>query len=123
MENRRAFTRIPFQFQVKLSFEGGSLECKAQNLSLNGLRLEAPRALESGTTCTISMKLGEEESPLELTVRGRVVRCDGQQMGLHFVEVELDSFHHLRNLILYNAEEPESVEEEFSSSLGLKRES
>jgi hypothetical protein len=34
---------------------------------------------------------------------------------LHFVEIDLDSFYHLKNIIYYNSSDPDTIEQELMS--------
>ncbi|MBU0550160.1 PilZ domain-containing protein [Myxococcota bacterium] len=120
-DNRRAFTRIPLEITASLRCGDQALECEVLNLSLSGVLLKAPTALTLGQGCALILCLGEGEGALELKAQGRIVRSEIEEIGVHFTEVDLDSFHHLRQLILYNAEAPEAVEAEFGQAAGLRR--
>ena len=45
---------------------------------------------------------------------------DDDGMAIEFTGVPLDDLEHLRNLIRFNAEDPNAVEDEFDSHIGLK---
>ncbi len=67
-----------------------------------------------------SIGLQVEVSGSELQVGGQVARVEAEGIGIRFTEVPLDSLDDLRNLILYNSPDPDQVEREFGSNLGLK---
>ena len=57
---------------------------------------------------------------IRLEVTGKVSRVDDDGMAIEFTGVPLDDLEHLRNLIRFNAEDPNAVEDEFDSHIGLK---
>ena len=44
-------------------------------------------------------------------MKGKVVRSAPEGVALHFDEIDFDSFFHLRNIIYYHTEDPDSLEE------------
>jgi len=51
-----------------------------------------------------------------------VVRSAPDGIAIHFRELlGLDSYEHLRNLILHNAVDPDQAEQEFESHIGLRK--
>jgi len=50
-----------------------------------------------------------------------IVRSDQDGMGVEFTEMPLESYDHLRKMVLLNATDPERVEQEFRDHIGLKR--
>jgi len=44
-------------------------------------------------------------------------------LAIAFTETEPDSFRHLQNLVLYNSDNADQVEDEFGAHLGLKKRS
>lgn len=120
IEERR-FTRVPIRTWVNLTAEGGpTLLCDSSNLSMNGLLVKTSRELPVGTECFVTIILGDPANPLTLSARGQVVRQDGRDVGVHFTEIELDSFEHLRRLVTLNAKDVTIVEEELDAHVGLR---
>jgi len=52
---------------------------------------------------------------------GHVARVEDQGVAIAFRHVNAECLEHLRQLVLYNAENAERVEEEFASHVGLHR--
>lgn len=120
IEERR-FTRVPIRTWVSLtSDDGPTVLCDSSNLSMNGLLVRTSRELPVSAECFVTIILGEPANPLTISARGRVVRQDGRDVGVHFTEIELDSFEHLRRLVLLNAPDVQVIEEELDAHVGLR---
>jgi len=119
---RREFTRIPVN--VKVDVEAGTaatLTGEARDLSLNGFFLECTEPFAVGTECDVLLYLGEGPKALQIKAQGKVARKEKNGMGVQLTDIAVESFEHLRNLIQYNAKDPQQVEKEFDSHLGIKR--
>lgn len=115
-DNRRVNSRIPFQATVSLDF-GHRLheECETSNLSLKGVLVAGVTGHSAGEKCDVALHLVGSTSDLSLKMKGEVVRADSDGVALHFLEIDLDSFYHLKNILYYNSEDPDQLDEEFSS--------
>ncbi len=60
----------------------------------------------------MNLCLSGASSELCLQMKGEVVRVLDDGIGVSFIEIDLDSFHHLKNIVYYNAEDPDQIEEE-----------
>ncbi|MEW6266827.1 MAG: ATP-binding protein [Thermodesulfobacteriota bacterium] len=115
-ENQRKRTRVHFKAEVDLS--AGQKKMKAlasRDLSLKGLFVETRERLPLGTKVDVALNLTGASSLVSLSMKGRVARVDEGGMGIDFDEIDLDSFYHLRNIILYNIDEPSDVESELAT--------
>jgi hypothetical protein len=118
-ENRREFTRVRIQLDAEISADDkASINGVAEDLSLNGVYIPSSGKLPIGTECTIALFLDGRDVRLE--VLGKVTRQNDGGMAIEFTGVPLDDLEHLRNLIRFNADDPNAVEEEFDSHIGLK---
>jgi len=117
----RKYTRITMKVAVealRVSDEvicGGNTEC----ISMNGLFIECntPFALE--TECVIKVFVGGPRSDILVHARGKVTFLNAHGMAVEMMShLGLDSYNHLRNLVLYNADgEAEIVESEITAHL------
>jgi hypothetical protein len=121
--NRREFTRISFQIDVELTAEPfPSIDCELRDVSLNGLYLVCADPLPLGTDCRVALLLGGPEHPSRIEVHATVTRVEAAGMGLEITGIlGVESFEHLRNLVLYNAPQREQVEQEMQSHRGIRR--
>lgn len=120
--DQREFTRVSITFEVRILFEGGrAVSGWTRDVSLRGIEVDVSNTEPTGTRCHVTILLDGPNGSGSVRARGRVVRADGENMGIEFTEIEgLDSWDHLRNLVFYNAPPDGSVEAEFANHLGLK---
>ncbi len=119
---RRKFIRIPFDMEVKIGVEGKVLLAnKGINISMGGIHLSTVDAkLTPGALCRIVIILNTVDRGPTLEAGGKVIRSEAGSLAIEFTELDLDSYHHLRRLILLNAAEPDKAEEEFIAHWGIR---
>ncbi|MDH3359328.1 MAG: PilZ domain-containing protein [Desulfobulbaceae bacterium] len=114
-EEKRQNTRVPFHTTITVRFPDKTFNhCATQDLSLKGVFVEGitgPR--KTGDLCELSLHLSGTSSDLSLHMSGEVVRVKKNGIGLHFNEIDLDSFFHLKNIIYFNTEDPDILGDEF----------
>ena len=118
---RREFTRVSTRFEVELTSDSGNT-CGGplQDVSMKGLSYHCRDPFPVGTQCQAALLLGEPENPIRVEARGRVVRATDGGIAVEFAEMDVDSYRHLRNLVLHNSAETERAEAEIKNHLGLK---
>ena len=47
---------------------------------------------------------------LALSIKGIVTRQDASGLGVVFDSMDIDSYFHLKNIVMYNASDPEDIE-------------
>lgn len=120
--NRREFTRVRLAVGVEVDQPGRcKISGRGRDLSVKGVYVECPQPLPPSPPCEVTIVLSGTPEPMQVHVTGRVVYVEPKGMGIEFVEVDVDSFIHLRNLILYNSVDTDQVEREFEQHVGLKR--
>ena len=119
--NQREFTRVPIRVRAEVKGGGLSIASSAsQSISLKGMLVNCPENLPEGTGCEITLFLGDGD--IQIQAEGTVVRCYPEGIAFQFTRIlGLESFEHLRKLVLYNAPDPDQVESEFSTSTGIHR--
>jgi hypothetical protein len=121
-EHRREFTRIPIHIWGTFADTTGDLlTAEVNNLSVRGCHVSTFDALPAGGRYHLTLFVEDDEQALHFKVESRVVRSDQDGMGIEFMEMPLESYGHLRNMVLLNASDPEQVEREFRQHIGLKR--
>ncbi len=121
-DNRREFTRVRLAVGVEVDQPGRpKISGRGRDLSVKGVFVECRQPLPPSTPCEVTIVLSGTPEPMQVHVTGRVVYTESAGMGIEFFEVDVDSFIHLRNLVLYNSVDTEQVEREFSQHIGLKR--
>lgn len=120
--NQREFTRVRTRIPVDVEVGGKVVTGTIRDLSLNGMWMATPTPPPEEATCRVTLHLDGRGGAIVVRADGYVVRSVADGFAMHFQELlEVESYEHLRNLILYNAEDPAQAEQEFDSHLGLKR--
>jgi hypothetical protein len=119
---RREFIRIPFAAEVQINAEGKAIRSKKGiNISMGGLHLSAVNAkLTPGARCRVVILLNTVDHGPALEAEGKVIRSEPGSLAIEFTELDLDSYHHLRRLILLNTDEPDKAEQEFIAHWGIR---
>ena len=112
---RRKNTRVPFQTTADLIFSDKSYQkCETENLSVKGVSIPGVVGHQINEECEVSLALSGTTSELRLEMKGKVVRVTAEGIGIQFTEIDLDSFYHLKNIVYYNAEDPDQIETELA---------
>jgi hypothetical protein len=115
MDNRRTRTRVTFNTQVDVKATGMMLRnLETKDLSHKGVFLLGDNPLQEGQGCTVSIHLaGDEKTAPVLHMEGKVARVTKNGTAIDFLSMDPDTYLHLRNLVLLNADDPEKAEMEF----------
>lgn len=120
MEKRR-FSRITLNMPGKLTIGEDIHSFPAvDNLSVGGCSLNIEATVALGTECSLWIPLDSTNPGLGVDVSGVVLRCSGHNLGVRFDTITPESLFHLHNLIRYNANDPERIEDEINLHPGLK---
>lgn len=122
---KRQFSRIPLEERCWLAYGERTFPGRLLNVSLTGalVQLADECGMRTGDRWCLSFNLGNPDYMLRFGVE--VVHCRDRQIGLLFIESDLNALFHLRNLLevrlgnaeqargelalLFAAEPPESV--------------
>jgi hypothetical protein len=120
-EDSRRFSRIPFKVKAQLRVDDQIHNvAELSNLSVGGCLLPLSLDLPPGTPCQLKIILEGTTDETGVHVEGEVVRAIPDGLALKFVRIDPESLFHLRNIILYNAPDADSVEQEIARHPGLK---
>ena len=123
-QEKREFIRVPFNTEVEIQAGNRTIRSKSGiNISLTGLHAatdqeEVPPA---GTSCCAKIILRASETRVVIEAKGTVVRSRPGSLAVEFTELDLDSYNHLRQLIINNADDPGRAEQEFVDHWGIRR--
>jgi PilZ domain len=118
--NRRDFTRVTTGVGAEIIVGGRTTFGTVQDVSLNGVFVQCSDSLPVGSQCGVNIILQGTQAPMRVSEKGRVTRANDTGMAIEFDEVDVDSFAHLRNLVLFNAPDATAIEEEFEESVGIR---
>jgi hypothetical protein len=123
-QNNREFTRVPIIVEATLEFEGATINSiNTQDLSMKGLFVQTDESLQEGSLCKISLSPSGQSDPLTLIMKGMVQRITEGGVGIKFTEIDLESYSHLKNLVMLNSatSHVDNVEREIVEHIGLNR--
>ena len=121
IDEKRGATRVGTNLEIDLQ-SGETLiqSAETRDVSLTGLFLACEESLPVGSDCRATLYLDGREGEMRLHARAKVVRCGDGGIAIHFKEISIESFEHLRNLLLYKSEDPDQIEREFDEHVSLK---
>lgn len=115
MVEQRRRTRVPFHTKADVQTVGGRmLDLQTRDLSHKGVFILGDLPLKEGQGCMVTIYLvsDAEDAPV-LSMEGRVARVSRDGAAIDFISMDPDTYIHLRQLVLLNADDPESAAEEF----------
>ena len=118
----RGFSRVSVAMKVQVTSGKKTIfSPHLKNVSMSGIFLISAETLPVGSECQVTIFLEARENQERIETRGKVMRVTEEGMAIHFEEIiGPESYHHLRNLVLYNAPNAEKVEKEIEDHIGIK---
>ncbi|GMQ83320.1 MAG: hypothetical protein BMS9Abin06_0053 [Gammaproteobacteria bacterium] len=113
-EERRQFSRIPFDVPVTLTLGQQVWETGLIDISLHGALIKAPQNFESGPEHEYRLAVHLEGGP-DICMDVQVAHRENEELGLNCKDIDVDSITHLRRLVELNLGDPELLERELSS--------
>lgn len=89
------------------------------NVSIGGCLVESKEDFIIPSHCVLVIKLGDEPSLIRVEITGKFVRREKDFTGIQFTHIDPDSLFHLQNLIRYNSEDPDKIEQEIEDRPGI----
>jgi hypothetical protein len=113
-QNRRQFTRIPFQTEARVFLPQGEIVVEVVDLSLKGalIRPKDEIFVTVGSNCVLKIHLADATSSIRM--ESTIVHHQGSYYGLACREIDLDSVTHLRRLVALNLGDEALLEREIS---------
>lgn len=88
---------------------------------MTGLRFDTPDPPPpAGSACLARLVVPGSGGSVVIEARGTVIRSEKGSVAVEFSTIDLDSYWHLRALVLLNAADPEQAEREFVSHWGIR---
>ena len=112
---KRKNMRIDFKTRVILKSAEQTIlsDADSRDISLKGMFVKTDQAIQVGTPCELELILSGASTSLSLSMQGKITRQADDGLGISFDGVDLDSYWHLKNLLMYNAQDPDALEKEF----------
>lgn len=117
MSESRRRTRVHFTTRAEVQVgDQRFADLETQDLSHKGVFVKGSHPVQAGQACLVTVHLQEgSQERLDLHMQGSVKRITDQGMAIDFTSMDPDTYMHLRQLVLLNAEDPEKVEGEFGT--------
>jgi hypothetical protein len=122
-DNKRRFTRVVFRAAAELNIDGVIYtSADIENLGIGGCLLPVAVPFAADTDCTVKILMSGTSSELSIKAHGKIKRNTGKTVAVRFAKIDPDSLYHLKNIIRYNAVDPDAVENElFDTTLLAKQ--
>lgn len=120
MKNRRIYSRSQVGIRSELVYEGITQTVFLKDVSLGGVYLTGVEGVPADSTCEVRLVLEGSEPPLRISMQGRVVRAHQDGVAFQIEHLDTGSVNHLRNLVLYNSEDPEQIMREWNQAESLR---
>jgi len=115
-DNKRRFTRIPFEIMAHIVNTTGSWYTPLLDISLKGALIQRPEQWrgELGEHFLIELKL-DGENDITIRMETEVAHMEDDHVGLKCLHIGLDSITHLRRLIELNLGDESILDRELSA--------
>ena len=113
-DDKRKFSRIPFETNVHLVSAEGSWDCQLIDISLKGLLATTPAGwkAKAGEHYLAEMLMENEDATIRMEVS--VMHTEENHAGFRCEHIDLDSISHLRRLVELNLGDADILERELS---------
>ena len=102
---RRRHERVAFSTTIVLTVAHKRIEARgtSKDLSLGGVFVNTDKRLERGTLCDLTIVLAGGGESVELSMKARVERGLANGLGISFESMDIDTYSHLKNILIYNS--------------------
>ena len=100
-QEQRGAERIRFESHIIIKTRDETVVATAdsRNISLKGIYLVPEKKIPVDTACTLAITLTGKGSQMIITIPGKICRHDNQGMAVAFLDMDVDSFVHIKNLV------------------------
>ncbi|MCK5227043.1 MAG: PilZ domain-containing protein [Desulfobulbaceae bacterium] len=122
MKDKRKYCRLPLEINGSLAFEDGTaFQGMTKNISFGGLFFMPSELLrmEVDQLCEITLQLGRDLKSEKIVVSGRIVYQTVDGVGVEFQRIAIDSYVHLKRLLVFNSEDSDSLLKEIRANPGI----
>ncbi|HAR34304.1 MAG TPA: PilZ domain-containing protein [Desulfobacter sp.] len=107
--DRRKHSRVIFTTKIEIhmldeSGQNVKLAANSKDLSQRGVFVKTNTQPSLDTPCRVNIYLSGGIDDLKLEIQGRIVRHTDAGFGVEFESMDLETYTHLKTLVLYNIE-------------------
>ena len=101
-QERRTTQRVQLHAEVTIHLDDQPFAAGVdlRDISLEGLNVSIDKELPVGRICGLEIVIRGPSSDLSLRTRGRVLRQDESGAAIKFTELDIDTYLHLKNIVL-----------------------
>jgi hypothetical protein len=109
-KERRQSKRVDFNTEIFLKTPSQTfrLEGNSRDISQKGVYIFTDKDIPIDTVCEIKLVLSGASPPVVLDIVGKIARKTSDGLGIEFKEMDLDSYTHLKNIVMFNSKEDDS---------------
>jgi len=111
-QNRRRFSRIPFEASVTLNSPKGKWTAKLLDISLNGALISRPQGWIENHEARIMLEIHPPGDQFYIRMEVEPMHVEKERIGLRCIHIDLDSVSHLRRLVELNIGDDTSLNRE-----------
>ncbi|MDH5356067.1 MAG: PilZ domain-containing protein [Gammaproteobacteria bacterium] len=111
-EDKRRFSRIPFQSKIRLSNEKGEWFSQLLDISLKGALIKLPDNWNGAAGDQLEVEITLDASEITISMSASVAHIENDHIGLSCNHIDIDSISHLRRLVELNIGDPEVLQRE-----------
>jgi len=108
-DDRRKYSRVIFTTKIEIhmideSGQNVQFAAHSKDLSQRGVFVKTDKRPSLDTACRVNVYLSGGIDDLKLEIQGRIVRHTDSGFGVEFESMDVDTYTHLKTLVLYNIE-------------------
>jgi hypothetical protein len=120
-ETRRGRVRAKYDTNVAITDGKTTISSDhTQDISLNGVSIISNKSFPVGSECDLTITLNSTVAHLQLRLNCTVVREMENGFAVTFKEMDIETYQHLKNIILYNSDDPEAFLRQCEERPGFK---
>ncbi len=100
---------MPVCLAIKVRLEREEIAVTSRNLSLKGPACSPNSLLRKNCRCEVVITLAPD---VQAVIKGQVVRADESGAAIDFMDMDPESFVHLRKIVEYHSQYPEELSRE-----------
>ncbi len=113
-EDKRRFSRVPFQSKVRINNDGDTWVCQLIDISLKGILVTLPTDWTAKPGDLIRVEIVLDPDDAIINMESTVAHTENDHVGLTCQHIDIDSISHLRRLVELNVGDPEVLQRELS---------
>lgn len=103
-QERRTAQRVQLSaiVNIKIDDQLFAAGTDLRDISLDGINIIIDKVLPINRICDLEILISGPSSKLTLRTKGRILRQDANGAAVKFTELDIDTYLHLKNIVLYN---------------------